>query len=140
MIYKQFLFKNHLPLMNKGLDAYALRQKVIAKNIANATTPNYQPEEVKFEELLVDSAITAKGIVSDSRHIPIGKKDVNDVETEATKADIPAPEVFFSGESHVNIDKEMSNLAQSQIKFRFASQMVKSYFQGIQYSITGQKS
>jgi flagellar basal-body rod protein FlgB len=140
MIYRQFLFKNRIPLMNKGLDAYALRQKVIAKNVANSTTPHYKPEQVKFEELLNDSQITAKGIGSDERHIPIGTKDVNDVETESSQAKVPEPEVYFSGESHVNIDKEMSNLAQSQIKFRFASQMVKTYFQGMQYSITGQRS
>ena len=139
MIYNNFLFKNRLPLLNRGLDAYSLRQNTIAKNIANATTPNYQPEAVKFEEYFAEAEVAAKGVTTDEKHIPIGKKDPSIVEADSEKADIPAPEVYFAGESHVNIDKEMANLAQNQIRFRFGSQMVKSYFQGLQTAITGQK-
>lgn len=139
MIYKQYLFKQRLPLLNKALDAYALRQKVIAKNIANATSIGYKPQEVKFEELLNAPDIVAKGKITNELHIPIGKKEVNEIELKAEEANVPEPEVYFSGESSVNIDKEMANLAKNQIRFRFASQIVKSYFQGLQSAITGQK-
>ncbi|MFW5702289.1 MAG: hypothetical protein ACOCX7_05015, partial [Bacteroidota bacterium] len=56
---------------------------------------------------------------------------------EVDEAPVPGPEVYFSGETHVNIDKEMSNLAQNQIRFRFASKMVNGYFTGMQSSISG---
>jgi flagellar basal-body rod protein FlgB len=139
MIYKDFIFKQKLPLLNRSLDAYSLRQKVIAKNIANATTPDYSPEKVKFEEYFNEAEVSARGVLSDTKHIPIGKKDPGEVEANAAEAEIPAAETYFSGESHVNIDKEMASLAQNQIRYRFASQMVKGYFQGLQTSITGQK-
>lgn len=40
--------------MRAALDASALRQKVIADNVANAETPGFRPHEVAFEELLTE--------------------------------------------------------------------------------------
>ncbi|NLO19059.1 MAG: flagellar basal body rod protein FlgB [Ignavibacteria bacterium] len=137
MIFRQYLFKTRLPLMNKALDTYALRQRTISKNIANATSPHYRPEEVKFEEFFKTSSISLEGQNKEERHIPLGKKSVQAAEPEIDNAEVPSPEVYFSGETHVNIDKEMSNLAQNQIRFRFASQMVKGYFTGLTGSIRG---
>ncbi len=137
MIFRQYLFKTKLPLMNKALDTYSLRQRTISKNIANATSPHYRPEEVKFEEYFTENNVTLEGQNNEERHIPLGKMNANEVEPELADAEVPNPEVYFSGETHVNIDKEMSNLAQNQIRFRFASQMVKGYFTGISSSIRG---
>ncbi|HPI19718.1 MAG TPA: flagellar basal body rod protein FlgB [Candidatus Kapabacteria bacterium] len=137
MIFRQYLFKTKLPLMNKALDTYALRQRTISKNIANATSPHYRPEEVKFEEYFTENNVTLEGQNNEERHIPLGKMNANEVEPELADAEVPNPEVYFSGETHVNIDKEMSNLAQNQIRFRFASQMVKGYFTGLSSSIRG---
>ena len=139
MIYNQFLFKDKLPLMNRGLDAYSTRQRTIAKNIANATSPHYRPEAVKFEEFFHNPEMVAKGVTDEDTHIPLGAKNPGDVEREIEDAAVPKAEVYFSGETHVNIDKEMSNMAQNQIKFRFASKMVGKYFQGMLTAITGYK-
>ncbi len=43
MKIRAWLFRERLPLLNRALDAYALRQRVVVENIANATTPEYQP-------------------------------------------------------------------------------------------------
>jgi flagellar basal-body rod protein FlgB len=137
LIYRNFLFKASLPLLNSGLDAYALRQKTIAKNIANATTPHYKPETVKFEELFNESAMSAKGTTTDEMHIPIGRDNSSVPEAEVDSPPVPKAEINFSGESHVNYDKEMSVLAQNQIRYRFAARAVKSYFQGLQSAISG---
>jgi flagellar basal-body rod protein FlgB len=126
-----------MPLLNKALDAYSMRQAGIAKNIANATTPGYQPEKVRFEELFQESSVTTVGLTSDEKHIPLGKTNSNNVVASELKANIPEPEVFFSGESHVNIDKEMSELAQNQIRYRFATKAVKAYFTAMQTAIRG---
>jgi flagellar basal-body rod protein FlgB len=123
--------------MNRALDTYSLRQKTIADNIANATTPHYRPEKVKFEEFFQDQEVVASGETSDEKHIPIGKPNTNDVEGEVENASVPSPEIYFEGESHINIDKEMSNLAQNQIRFRFTSLMVKNYFSGMSSAIRG---
>lgn len=131
------LFKDKLPLYNRALDAYALRQETTARNIANAQTPNYRPERVKFEELFDTMISEAKGVQTDGRHIPIGPQPPGSVIGEAGDAEIPRAEVLFSGESHVNIDKEMAQLAENQIRFRLASRMTAGLFQKLQSAIRG---
>lgn len=124
-------------MMNRALDTYATRQKVISKNIANATSPHYRPERVRFEEFFREQDVVAQGQRTDSMHIPLGKKSEADIQGEVENRPIPEPEVYFSGETHVNLDKEMSELAQNQIRFRFTSRMMKKYFEGVQSSISG---
>ncbi|HHV50857.1 MAG TPA: flagellar basal body rod protein FlgB [Clostridiales bacterium] len=41
-------------LMQKGLDALWLRQKVISSNIANISTPGFTASEVEFEDLFLE--------------------------------------------------------------------------------------
>jgi flagellar basal-body rod protein FlgB len=135
VIYREFLFKQREPLLNRGLDAYAMRQRVISKNIANASSPHYRPEMVKFEEYFHEAKVATSGSTSDDMHIPIGTKSGDDIEGAFDSAPVPKPEVYFAGESHVNIDKEMSELAINQIKYRFASRAIKSYFTGLQSAI-----
>lgn len=131
------MFKNKLPLMNKALDTYALRQRTIAKNIANVDTPDYKPERVRFEEYFNTPEVSLQAAETDSMHIPAGKVNPSTVQGEVEESAIPAPEVYFSGENHVNIDKEMSQLAENQIRFRFASQMTGKFFKGLNSAITG---
>jgi flagellar basal-body rod protein FlgB len=123
--------------MNRALDAYALRQRTTSKNIANSTSPHYRPEYVKFEEFFQNQEVTLKGSTTDEVHIPVGKPDITDVKGEVEDASIPKPEIFFSGDTHVNIDKEMSNMAQNQIRFRFASSMTGKFFKGLSSAIEG---
>lgn len=134
------LFKKSLPLLNRGLDAFAKREQVIAKNIANATTPNYRPEKVRFEEEFQKINQMASGNRTDVRHIPIGAPNIGDIEGIHDQADVPKAEILHSGESHVNVDKEMAELAQTQIKFRFAARKVSSYFKNMQSAIRGTTS
>ncbi len=123
--------------MQSALDAYALRQQTIAKNIANATSIDYIPEKVKFEEFFQQGKISATGIKTDELHIDIGKALTNSVKPIKEQADIPKAEILFSGESHVNIDKEMAELAKNQIRFRLVSRTLKNYMLALQTAITG---
>ncbi|MEN3027251.1 MAG: flagellar basal body protein, partial [Chlorobiota bacterium] len=83
MKIRAWLFRERLPLLNRALDAYALRQRVIAENIANATTPNYRPHRVRFEELFQRHyGVSNRGIRTDDRHIPIGPPNAAEIEAE----------------------------------------------------------
>lgn len=83
---------------------------------------------------------SATGELTNEKHIPIGiNNEDNDVVAEVEVPEVPQPEVYMSGESHVSIDKEMAELAQNQIRYRFAARAVKSYFQGMQNAISGLK-
>ena len=136
---KDFIFNQRVPLLNRAMDAYALRQQTAAKNIANADTPHYRPEKVKFEELFHNEEIVLRGSQSSSKHLQIGNYSPNPPTGEKELAAIPEAEVYFAGENHVNIDKEMSELAQNQIRFRLTSQMVRKYFSDLSSAISGQR-
>lgn len=137
MVFRFHMFKEGLPLMNRALDAYALRQQTISKNIANATSPHYRPERVKFEEFFHRQQIVIGGSREFHNDIPMGNAHRDIKEGEKAPKDIPEPEIFFEGETHVNIDHEMSQLAQNQIRFKFGSQMANRFFDGISNSISG---
>ncbi len=127
-----------MPLMNSALDTYALRQQTISKNIANINSPHYRPESVKFEEFFHQQEAVLAGSTTTDSHIPLGASNPSFAEGEKVPQEVPSPQVYFSGETHVNIDKEMSSLAQNQIRYRFVSQMVNRYFSGMQSAIQGQ--
>ena len=138
MLFRFHMFKKDLPLINRALDAYSLRQQTISKNIANATSPHYRPEKVKFEELFHKQQITLQGSKTESgQYMPIGKNSNDPYEGEKTPKPIPEVEVFFSGETHVNIDHEMSQLAQNQIRFKHGSLAASEFFRDITSSISG---
>ncbi|MCS7000142.1 MAG: flagellar basal body rod protein FlgB [Bacteroidota bacterium] len=137
MDVRDYLFREKLPLMNTALEAYALRQRTIAKNIANATTPGYRPERVRFEEEFLESEMLLRGSRTDPQHVIIGPPLDSEVRPHREDAPVPRPEVYFAGESHVNVDKEMSELAKNQIRFRLVARLAQRYFNSLQQAIKG---
>lgn len=134
---RDYLFKGNMPLYSAALDAYSLRQRTIAKNIANATTPGYRPEYVRFEEEFQEEQSAMSGLKSSELSEQIGPRTGNEITGEREERRIPKPEIYFGGDSHVNVDREMSELAQNQIKYRLASRLTQRYFQGLQSAIKG---
>lgn len=129
------LFNDRVPILNKAMDAYSLRSHVSAKNIANINTTGYKPERVKFEELFNKQVVSLSGSGSNDKHLKIGKEQDNSAEIEYQK--IPEPEKYNSGENDLNIDKEMSEIAENQIRFQFTSQTLSKYFRQMGAAITG---
>jgi flagellar basal-body rod protein FlgB len=129
------LFKGRIPLYNKALDSYAMRMTTSARNIANVNTVGYKPEAVKFEELFKEQVASLQGATTNERHIPTSL-DVNTV-PQVNNQQIPVGEIMQSGENDVNLDKEMSILAQTQIRFQFVSSSASKHFKQLGAAITG---
>jgi flagellar basal-body rod protein FlgB len=136
----------NIPLLNKALDAYALRQKVSASNISNITSVGYKSQSVSFEEHLAaakdGSVIT--GARTNEHHLPIGfgtASELRGPEVYETRDDKPVGyNEMASGFNDVDIDQEMTNLAKNQIQFRFGSRFIGETFKGIQKAIRGSLS
>ncbi len=132
---REILFKARLPLMNKAVDAYSKRLNIIAKNIANVSTKGYIPKELKFEELLRSEEQKLSPAVTNERHIVL--EDLNEpmrIENQPIN-----PNESFAGESFVNVDKEMAKLAETQIRFRLVSKLIRRFFTGLNSAITGMR-
>lgn len=120
------LFSGAFGILEKALDAQALRQKVLASNIANVDTPRYKRLDVRFEDALAKALANQRGLQAyrtDPRHIPFGGKIsytpqiVKDTNT-----------IFNHNENNVDLDLEMAELAKTQIKYQALVDRTNAYF------------
>jgi len=131
-----------IPLLSGAMDAYALRHKAIASNIANVGTPGYRPKSVRFEEELAEAARGVKGgmMTTNARHI--GGAPSEGIPVAPSITEIPgrierAGDSLESGINGVDLDQEMTELAKNQIRYKFSARILAETFRGLQKSIRG---
>lgn len=136
----EFIFRRMdgmIPL-RKGLDAYSMRQKAIASNIANSETPGYKAKDVSFEDQLSkvlkkrDSGLTRTSGV----HIPVrgGLRAMDKVGAKLVDSDTPAN---YNGVNNVDVEKEMAALATNQIQYTAATKIMGIRFRMLKSAIVG---
>jgi flagellar basal-body rod protein FlgB len=124
------------------MDAYALRHRTIATNLANITTPGYRAKTVAFEDQLSSAMQTPAfpGTVTHENHIPFGSPSIARVQPQVEQPPADANmqgDASASGLNNVDLDQEMAELAKNQIRFRFSTRILGDTFRGIQKSIRG---
>ncbi len=129
-----------IPALGKALEAYSLRHKAIASNIANAGTIGYIPKRVRFEEEL-SSAGTAgpllQGATTNEHHLPIGPSTTPGADPVVEDVPSGAGDALASGANSVDVDQEMAELAKNQIRYKFSARLIGEAFRGLQQSIKG---
>jgi flagellar basal-body rod protein FlgB len=136
-----FLDTSHFRLLEKSLDASALRQKVIANNVANADTPHFKRSEVQFEQLLhkemKKDGPYLEGYRTHPKHIPFRS-------SEGTAFPLAEPMVVTDHQSamnnnqnNVDIDYEMSLMAQNQLRYNALVQQASGSIKKIRTAIGG---
>ena len=129
-----------IPTLGRALEAYTLRHKAIAANIANAGTAGYTPQRVRFEEQLASAEGETPGIpgaVTDARHIPLGVTMPADAQAVVEDTPASAGDPLASGINSVDIDQEMAELAKNQIRYKFSARLIGEAFRALQMSIRG---
>jgi flagellar basal-body rod protein FlgB len=131
------LNQSNFSLLERSLDASALRQRVIANNVANVDTPNFKKSEVRFEEYLnkeMQPQITFDANRTDARHF----------EFESLKKTFP--EVIMdertamnNNMNNVDIDSEMSLMAKNQLRYNTTIQQVNHDLKQLRTAINGGK-
>lgn len=121
-------------LLSNLLDYCTEKNRVIANNIANIGTENYRRQDVVFKEILNESS-TSLMKKTEAQHLE-GIKDsqltnqkYEYIEDQSTEMD--------SGSNNVNIEREMSELAENTLRFKFASRKVGDYYKLMQRVIKG---
>ena len=125
--------KTKIPALNAVLDVTQLRQRVISNNIANVSTQGYRKQDLRFQEYL-NSFVEkpqVEGTLTDPRHMPVPKP-------------VQAPEVYEpetglndTGLNNVDIDKEMTDLAENHLHFNVGARLLSGGFDGLRKAITG---
>jgi flagellar basal-body rod protein FlgB len=136
MIVRRILSKTAVPILEKSLDAAALRQKVTAMNLANVSTAGYRRKEVVFEQELARALEGPAAQVAQTHpaHLPVGRRRVEQVEPEIVDDRDPGN---GSGVNNVDVDREMADLAKSQIYYAYAARLMARSFAILRESIRG---
>lgn len=131
------LFNKNITLLSKALDLRARRNTFIASNIANRETPGYRAQDLVFEKEL-DQALHSDRPgplnVSDPRHFDGVKREPLEL-VSGTQINSFNPAPKMDGNT-VDMDKEMSKLAENQIMYNAITQMISKKFQSLKYAIS----
>jgi flagellar basal-body rod protein FlgB len=136
------IFNNTIDLLGKSVDLRAKNQNLIASNIANAETPNFVPKTLAFEQELQGALKNGQaGKRSSSgphaRHIPIRGGSGNNLQSvHGQVVETPAKTPGKDGNA-VELENEMSTLAENQIMFNASVQMLNKKFEGLRSAIRG---
>lgn len=128
------LFSNTIDSLEQALNYSSLKQKTISNNIANVDTPNYKAKEVINEgsfKSALDSSMNAYR--TDQRHYDFSQ-------SSGSKQVITQKNVQYNNNGNsVDVDKEMSTLAENQIYYNAVTDRIGSKFQSLQNVIRGGK-
>jgi flagellar basal-body rod protein FlgB len=131
----QFIFNRAgVPKYNDFLDLSSLRHKLVAGNVANATTAGYQSKQMDFhaevrrafgDETMIAGTLTHEG------HLPLGNHPERPPKISNEK--------IRGGEfNSVDIDSEISNMAQNELTFSVGAKLLALRLEGLQKAIKGQ--
>ncbi len=128
----KFVFdKLNVPNAQKFLDLAALRHKLIAGNIANVSTPGYRTRDIDFKAEFAKATGNTNsiaGTVTHKGHIPTGNHKSRAPEVDAVKVKVDEL-------NSVDIDKEISNLAQNELLFTAGAKLLQKKFAGLREAI-----
>jgi flagellar basal-body rod protein FlgB len=108
-------------VLHSALDGLALRERVIADNIANVDTPGFRASSVDFESSL--QAAIADGSVTEGR-----------VGAQLLPTDTP---VGVNG-NNVDLRKETLGAMQSQFQYQMVSRSVSDHYDLVKTVVQGQ--
>ena len=127
-------FGRNLEIMTRELDVAALRQNVIANNIANADTPNFKRSVVNFESQLRRALESENGprfpqVITSPRDIPFDRP-IDWTQVKPRRVLDYLTEAKNNG-NNVDIEEEGTNALTNQLLYTTLTQAVTSEIQGV---------
>jgi flagellar basal-body rod protein FlgB len=138
-------------VLARALDGLSLRAQTIADNVANVDTPGFRAADVTFEADLQaalerrEAARPPAGVApvipaaTDARHFPLAAAGGSPAEpglTGVTPRVVPLPgNALRRDGNNVDIDREMTRLAETQLSFSATTQLLGMKFQQLRQAI-----
>jgi flagellar basal-body rod protein FlgB len=130
------MFDKTTSALSTALNMRLLKHNITSSNIANAETPHYHAKKLDFEEAL-SRAIDSDGLramnTSHGDHFHVGGGSVSRVR----------PDIYENPEGAVNndgntvdLEKEMSTLAENTIMYKAALQLINKKLASIRYAVS----
>ncbi len=126
-------FDRTLGLLHKVLNLRLRNQQVIASNIANADTPGYAPARLSFEDDLRRALSVRPGEEKGSHpaHFQVGSASLEKVQGRLLRTPEPSG---IGDRNGVRLDQEMIALAENQILYEAATQMLNKKLGMLKYT------
>lgn len=130
-----------LQLLQKALQVADLKQRVYANNIANVNTPGYKREDVSFAAVLQGQAAPTAQLGEQS--IPINLSSASNMGSMQSwiqaqpRIVTDSSTTIDNNGNNVNIDAEMADLAENQIRYNTLVQDVQMNFANMTTAIEG---
>jgi len=128
------IFDRTVSLLEKTLDLRQQKQDVLASNIANADTPGYAPARLEFEERLKQALKSPDSSVSTLRpgFFPIGNNGLAGVQGKIVRQTAQSQ---IGDRNGVDLEQEMTELAENQILYETATQLVSKKLGLLKYVV-----
>lgn len=129
----QLIFdKVGIPRYQNLLKLASLRQKLISSNVANVSTPGYESQSIDFDREIKranENSVHLVGYTTDPGHLPLGDSPVRPPRIHSTK-------VQGGDMNSVDIDQEVTRMAENELMFTVAARLLQKKFDGIRKAIT----
>ncbi len=109
-------------LLKRSLDILMRHHRNVSENVANLNNPDYRRKATRFLDELSTAQRRTGLHVTNSRHI----------RPDPAERSVPEWE-----QGPVTITREMTDLAQNQIRYDFSARMLRRKFEGLTRAITG---
>ncbi|MBU1101692.1 MAG: flagellar basal body rod protein FlgB [Bacteroidetes bacterium] len=123
-------FLTNKPLENL-IQFSTIKNKVISENISNISTKDYSRKDVSFQNILASNMSAMKS--TNEKHVG------NNLDSPEFQIITEKNGDSGSGVTNVNIDKEMADLAENSIRYKFATRKLGLYYKNLQEVIKGDK-
>ncbi|MCY8934818.1 flagellar basal body rod protein FlgB [Bacillus atrophaeus] len=127
------LFSGTIQNLENALGRANIKQKVITNNIANIDTPNYKAKKVSFQNLLNQESSRLESVKTDYRHVDFS--DAGSKGSIVTNSNT----AYQQNGNNVDIDKEMTDLAENQINYQALVERMSGKFNSLKTVLTGGK-
>ncbi|MGD8970495.1 MAG: flagellar basal body rod protein FlgB [Desulfobacterales bacterium] len=126
-----------IELLSRALDVRSSSHNVIVSNIANADTPNYKAFHVEVEKEM-EKFTANPGRLQMRRtqpaHMPVAAVS----EVRGTTRVSHTPQFSLRGDGNtVDIDRSMADLAENNLLYNAAAQIIQQKFQALKSAILG---
>lgn len=136
-----------IPLLEKVLSFTEARNRMLAENIANITTPGYRTKQldVRAFQASLREAVVRRGVaqrrgevspsleLKESRELRIGAGGT----LEVTPSTEPAENILFHDGTNARIERQMALLAENTMMHQAAVELLKANIDGLSKAIRG---
>ena len=132
----QEMFSGTVSLLEKALDIRSMKHNLIISNVANKDTPNYKAFDLAVEEEMQKLRGTADTVTlrkTQKGHLPSKKESCPEISIARTSKGY---EQNIDGNT-VDIEREMTNLAENNLLYDAMAQIMRKKLQGLKVAIQG---